>query len=50
MYILNILMTENLDGRNFFHSICIADMILTIQSGKKRMFTVTTHGIPRHRP
>ena len=46
MYILNILTTENLDDGNFIHSICIADTIPMMQSGKKRMLAVTTHGIP----
>ena len=26
-YILNSLMTENVDDRNFIHTICITDMI-----------------------
>ena len=50
MYILNILMAENLDDRNFINNICIADMVLTMQSGKKMMFTVTTHRILKHKP
>ena len=28
-FILNILMTENVDDRNFIHTICIADTIPT---------------------
>ena len=48
--LLNILMTENLDDRNFIHVICIADTVLTMWRSKKRMFTVTTHGIPKCKP
>ena len=42
---LNILMTENVDDKHFIHTICIADMIPMMQSGKRKMLTVKTHGI-----
>ena len=38
-----------LDDRNFIHTISFADMVPTMQSGKKRMFTVTTHRIHKHK-
>ena len=50
MYSLNMLMTENIDNRNFIPTIYIADNVPTMQSGKRRTFTVTTHGIPKQKP
>ena len=44
------LTTEIFDDRNFIHIISIADTAPTMQSGKKRTFTVTTHGIPKCKP
>ena len=45
--LLNMLMTENLDARNFIHIIHIAGTVPTTQSGKKRIFTVTTMEFPK---
>ena len=48
--LLNMLMAENLNDRNFTCITGIADIVPTMQSGKKRMFTVTTNGIPKCKP